>query len=100
MWVVRVDLCKGSAAPIKRRFSQFKLFLYMVSLRCRHIGGKSFNRTRLRTQQQIECCDVRDHQQGYIDDRDEVGGAQLSRHGRSEEHTSELQSRLHLVCRL
>src|SRR2546429_5557563 len=24
----------------------------------------------------------------------------LKRHGRSEEHTSELQSRLHLVCRL
>src|SRR2546422_4523590 len=27
-------------------------------------------------------------------------GAQLHAHGRSEEHTSELQSRLHLVCRL
>src|SRR2546429_6174972 len=26
--------------------------------------------------------------------------AQLARHRRSEEHTSELQSRLHLVCRL
>src|SRR2546429_1948293 len=30
----------------------------------------------------------------------EVNGALLSRCRRSEEHTSELQSRLHLVCRL
>src|SRR2546429_6522788 len=29
-----------------------------------------------------------------------VGGRQLHRGERSEEHTSELQSRLHLVCRL
>src|SRR2546422_7401659 len=28
------------------------------------------------------------------------GGRVLDRRGRSEEHTSELQSRLHLVCRL
>src|SRR2546429_5361843 len=28
------------------------------------------------------------------------GGAVVGRHDRSEEHTSELQSRLHLVCRL
>src|SRR2546429_5780354 len=28
------------------------------------------------------------------------GHLQLAIHGRSEEHTSELQSRLHLVCRL
>src|SRR5439155_17479737 len=33
------------------------------------------------------------------DDRYRVGGARL-RHQRSEEHTSELQSRGHLVCRL
>src|SRR2546422_3478850 len=30
----------------------------------------------------------------------ERGGDTVSSHGRSEEHTSELQSRLHLVCRL
>src|SRR5687768_14375194 len=29
-----------------------------------------------------------------------VGGIDASQHERSEEHTSELQSRLHLVCRL
>src|SRR2546422_6747648 len=29
-----------------------------------------------------------------------TGQAGAIRHGRSEEHTSELQSRLHLVCRL
>src|SRR6185503_9689166 len=31
---------------------------------------------------------------------DEGGGQKASRRWRSEEHTSELQSRLHLVCRL
>src|SRR2546429_2478985 len=30
----------------------------------------------------------------------QVPGADLAKVGRSEEHTSELQSRLHLVCRL
>lgn len=30
-----------------------------------------------RPQQQTECDDVRDHQQGYEDDRDCVGGAQM-----------------------
>src|SRR2546422_3938052 len=29
-----------------------------------------------------------------------LDAARLAGHGRSEEHTSELQSRLHLVCRL
>src|SRR2546429_1175681 len=29
-----------------------------------------------------------------------IAAAELRRRGRSEEHTSELQSRLHLVCRL
>src|SRR2546429_2519876 len=32
--------------------------------------------------------------------RDARRGRQAARRGRSEEHTSELQSRLHLVCRL
>src|SRR5690625_6148070 len=31
---------------------------------------------------------------------DQVGGLVVIAHGRSEEHTSELQSRGHLVCRL
>src|SRR2546422_8601898 len=34
----------------------------------------------------------------YADDRVQSGSGK--RHSRSEEHTSELQSRLHLVCRL
>src|SRR6266436_7820713 len=47
----------------------------------------------------------RAHGAGAADDRDRVRGwplLQPSRHrlARSEEHTSELQSRLHLVCRL
>src|SRR2546422_6898279 len=32
--------------------------------------------------------------------RNSLGFAETRRHSRSEEHTSELQSRLHLVCRL
>src|SRR2546422_6276580 len=32
--------------------------------------------------------------------REERVGGKRADHGRSEEHTSELQSRLHLVCRL
>src|SRR2546422_3874345 len=34
-----------------------------------------------------------------LDPQEHENGAE-GRHGRSEEHTSELQSRLHLVCRL
>ena len=37
------------------------------------------SRFGLGTDQQIECGDVRDHQQRHVDDRDRVGGAQLSR---------------------
>jgi hypothetical protein len=36
----------------------------------------------LRTQQQIECDDVRDHQHGHVDDRDRIRGAQLPRQRR------------------
>src|SRR2546422_8585770 len=38
--------------------------------------------------------------QGHRDGRPHDGGAGQAAHRRSEEHTSELQSRLHLVCRL
>src|SRR2546422_7050238 len=37
---------------------------------------------------------------GNVEDHDHVGLRDLARRARSEEHTSELQSRLHLVCRL
>ena len=40
------------------------------------------SRLGLRKQQQIECDDVRDHQQGHVDDRDRVRGAQLPRQRR------------------
>src|SRR2546429_8676214 len=39
-------------------------------------------------------------QQPALKDLDDVGGQRSSAVERSEEHTSELQSRLHLVCRL
>src|SRR2546422_4460412 len=37
---------------------------------------------------------------GADDEHDRHGGRGGAERGRSEEHTSELQSRLHLVCRL
>ena len=41
---------------------------------CRTLAGPCLGLT---TRQQIECCDVRDHQQRHIDDRDRVRGAQF-----------------------
>ena len=54
----------------------------LVTLRCRRIASEGSDRLGLGTQQQIECDDVRDHQQGHVDDRDPVHGAQLPRHCR------------------
>src|SRR5207253_2535129 len=45
---------------------------------CRIAGGRP-GRLGPGTQQQIEGGDVRDHQQGHVDDRDRVCGAQFSR---------------------
>src|SRR2546422_6865181 len=42
----------------------------------------------------------RDHQRRYVAGHAPAGEAVRLREERSEEHTSELQSRLHLVCRL
>src|SRR6267154_2521418 len=47
--------------------------------RRRRIAGEGSNGLGLRTQQQIKCDDVRDHPHGHVDNRDSVGGAQLSR---------------------
>src|SRR2546429_3975476 len=40
------------------------------------------------------------HHRQVVLEQDDVGGGARHVGGRSEEHTSELQSRLHLVCRL
>src|SRR5215471_6377136 len=40
-------------------------------------------------QQQIECDDVRDHQQGYVDDRDRIGAAQLPYDSRKDKDEPE-----------
>src|SRR5467141_1242568 len=45
--------------------------------------GEGSNHLGLRTQQQIECDDVRDHQHRHVDDRDRVCGAHLPRHRRN-----------------
>src|SRR2546429_6219385 len=68
-----------------RRPPRSTLFPYTTlfrSLEREHIGGE-----------------VDEHQDGRIAKQLHVP-AHARAHGRSEEHTSELQSRLHLVCRL
>src|ERR1041385_8629207 len=42
----------------------------------------------------------REHLPALVEAAATIGAAQIQDRGRSEEHTSELQSRLHLVCRL
>jgi hypothetical protein len=54
-------------------------------LGCDRIADDGTMHRRLRTHQQIECDDVRDHQQRHVDDRDRVGGSQLPRQGRKAE---------------
>src|SRR2546422_3359529 len=76
-----------------RRPPRSTLFPYTTLFRSREPGGaRATNRLRP---------DVR--WGGRCDSRADGRGArapQDAREGRSEEHTSELQSRLHLVCRL
>src|SRR2546429_3991861 len=43
---------------------------------------------------------IRTHTQSFLDFRQRLGRISVLLQNRSEEHTSELQSRLHLVCRL
>ena len=50
--------------------------LLLVSfLRCGRDAGGDLSGLRLRTQKQIERNEVRDHQQGHVEDRDCVGGS-------------------------
>ena len=46
-------------------------------LSCGRIADEGPSRRGLRTHQQVEGGEVRDHQYGHVDDRDRVGGAQL-----------------------
>src|SRR5207253_3752409 len=52
----------------------------------------------LRADPAIGCVGCRAIERGYVESGEGIG--RLSNRGRSEEHTSELQSRGHLVCRL
>src|SRR3712207_6908637 len=49
---------------------------------------------------QLEANRIKLHQRGKDEDVARIQGTGGCRHGRSEEHTSELQSRQYLVCRL
>src|SRR3712207_8107602 len=55
-----------------------------------------------RAQQQIRVLGRKDHVEGHgeVGQERRVGSGQPDPDGRSEEHTSELQSRQYLVCRL
>jgi len=63
-------------------------------LRCGHITGEDPSRLGLRSEQQIECDEVRDHQHRHVDDRDRVGGAQLPRQRRKGDPGSAVHLRL------
>src|SRR2546422_5999306 len=71
-----------------RRPPRSTLFPYTTLFRSEYtVPGPS--RARKRRQGFIALCRLEDYSAGVV-----------HRHERSEEHTSELQSRLHLVCRL
>src|SRR2546422_8107395 len=78
-----------------RRPPRSTLFPYTTLFRSPRGGGGLFRR-----RSPVASCACRGPRGAA---RPPAGGAVLSRHReahRSEEHTSELQSRLHLVCRL
>src|SRR2546422_4968587 len=80
-----------------RRPPRSTLFPYTTLFRSRsaRIGLDSEDRRSVRRQGDIRADRLRGwHQRDHQPDR------RLRRERRSEEHTSELQSRLHLVCRL
>src|SRR5580704_3916017 len=57
-----------------------KSFIWVLLFWCLQHGCSLV--TVPRTDQQVECDDVRDHQQWHVDNRVRIGGAQLSRHRR------------------
>src|SRR2546422_7687075 len=67
-----------------RRPPRSTLFPYTTLFRSRRVGARQ----------------ARPRPAGQVEDREHPVAAALPARLRSEEHTSELQSRLHLVCRL
>src|SRR3712207_7041350 len=76
-----------------RRPPRSTLFPYTTLFRSKHVSG---NNT------QCDAIDALAREIEVVDDVRPRGAGMLenARHGRSEEHTSELQSRQYLVCRL
>lgn len=52
------------------------------TLSSRRLASQDSNRVGLGTQQEIDCEDVRNHQQGHVEDRNRVRGAKLPRQQR------------------
>src|SRR2546422_6388510 len=83
-----------------RRPPRSTLFPYTTLFRSRHVEPDAVaDDGRTRPDRHPRPSAERDHPVGGRDDR-RARVAHGDRHVRSEEHTSELQSRLHLVCRL
>src|SRR2546422_2170276 len=81
-----------------RRPPRSTLFPYTTLFRSRD-QGPGEDQDALRRDQALEALDRLHHERAVAGERQQLLGA-LGRGERSEEHTSELQSRLHLVCRL
>src|SRR2546429_3638760 len=75
-----------------RRPPRSTLFPYTTLFRSRGRGSNTRSDARARGGRSIE--------RPYSQENSRVRSAWSGRETRSEEHTSELQSRLHLVCRL
>src|SRR2546422_3511775 len=83
-----------------RRPPRSTLFPYTTLFRSRNVGGERDHRFAGGARGGDDGIDELGNVEAYVDgDRAGDLGA-LEHQPRSEEHTSELQSRLHLVCRL
>src|SRR5947199_1928720 len=85
-------MCLSLNYSIIRRPPNSKLFPYTTLFRSFMIAGNGTNDRAARGTREI---DVQDVFRAEI-----LAAPQMSRKNRSEEHTSELQSLRHLVCRL
>src|SRR5207253_6253377 len=88
-WISRVPGCRGRHALLVFLFSDHLGLSRIRPGPCRQSGSGS-ERARDRLYGHLHLCHASAH----------LADCLLRRRGRSEEHTSELQSRGHLVCRL
>src|SRR2546429_7001547 len=82
-----------------RRPPRSTLFPYTTLFRSHHLPGRRLPPLARRDARLVD--QALRHRRGHVlAPAHAAGGPRARLRGRSEEHTSELQSRLHLVCRL